>query len=410
MKTKWLFGLSFKTGFSMYPISLTQDDLCPHVQHKSPQSHETNYTTPVGTIEQVMDRVTLALDVQLEKYTKKLMDHMDNKLEEVVETIFASMLETKLNHALDQITHLATSNEPQLHPHFLGPDLTTSDNISKRGGASPLNCEKQMQVDCPETPPSGSPSIFKTPLRGALSQLGCKERRFSTIQSPDAKRSSQQVPKPQQVWDYNTMENDGKHGNSADNEMDDDDCSDIYVRGPISGDIFFGSQARNMEELPISQPLASFHIQDPPISLAPPFGADEHNEDWFPSAHMDVDNSESGEVTPMEIMSEYINELAFQPLIPVLTSGDSINSTGLAIQCPLSAPNSVANPLYESGTELEARALHLLRKYTNKPNAQWTSSLQWQAIAQVYQREEDIIVITATGSGKTMITNANLMA
>ncbi|KAF8814338.1 hypothetical protein BYT27DRAFT_7250136 [Phlegmacium glaucopus] len=79
-----------------------------------------NYTTPVGTIEQVMDRVTLTLDVQLEKYIKKLMDHMDKKLEEVVETRFASMLETKLNHALDQITHLATSKEPQLHPHFLG--------------------------------------------------------------------------------------------------------------------------------------------------------------------------------------------------------------------------------------------------------------------------------------------------
>jgi ERCC4-related helicase len=45
----------------------------------------------------------------------------------------------------------------------------------------------------------------------------------------------------------------------------------------------------------------------------------------------------------------------------------------------------------------------LLRRYTNKPNAQWTSNLQWQAIAQVYQREEDIIAITATGSGKTMV-------
>jgi superfamily II DNA helicase RecQ len=61
------------------------------------------------------------------------------------------------------------------------------------------------------------------------------------------------------------------------------------------------------------------------------------------------------------------------------------------------------NHLSESESELEARALHLLRKYTNKPNAQWTSNLQWQAIAQVYQREEDIIVITATGSGKTMV-------
>lgn len=59
--------------------------------------------------------------------------------------------------------------------------------------------------------------------------------------------------------------------------------------------------------------------------------------------------------------------------------------------------------LQESDAELESRALDLLRKYTNKPNAQWTSTLQWQAISQVYQAEEDIVVITATGSGKTMI-------
>ena len=52
---------------------------------------------------------------------------------------------------------------------------------------------------------------------------------------------------------------------------------------------------------------------------------------------------------------------------------------------------------------LELKALHLLRKLTDKPNAQWTSSLQWQAIFQIYQRQKDVIVIAATGSGKTMI-------
>ena len=57
----------------------------------------------------------------------------------------------------------------------------------------------------------------------------------------------------------------------------------------------------------------------------------------------------------------------------------------------------------ESDAQLETRALALLRKYTMKPNASWTSSLQWQAIAQIYQREQDVVVITATGSGKTMI-------
>jgi superfamily II DNA helicase RecQ len=57
----------------------------------------------------------------------------------------------------------------------------------------------------------------------------------------------------------------------------------------------------------------------------------------------------------------------------------------------------------ETSGDLEARALAMLRRYTGKPDAQWTSKLQWQAIAQVYQREEDIIVISTTGSGKTMI-------
>jgi len=52
---------------------------------------------------------------------------------------------------------------------------------------------------------------------------------------------------------------------------------------------------------------------------------------------------------------------------------------------------------------LETRALALFRQLTKEPDAQWTLNLQWQAIAQVYQREEDIIVITATSSGKTMI-------
>lgn len=56
-----------------------------------------------------------------------------------------------------------------------------------------------------------------------------------------------------------------------------------------------------------------------------------------------------------------------------------------------------------SENNLEARALSLLQKYTGKPDACWSSELQWQAIYQVYQRQEDIIVIMATGSGKTMV-------
>lgn len=57
----------------------------------------------------------------------------------------------------------------------------------------------------------------------------------------------------------------------------------------------------------------------------------------------------------------------------------------------------------ESNEQLETRGLALLHQCTKKPDALWNSNLQWQAIAQVYQREEDVIVITATGSGKTMI-------
>jgi hypothetical protein len=56
----------------------------------------------------------------------------------------------------------------------------------------------------------------------------------------------------------------------------------------------------------------------------------------------------------------------------------------------------------ESDEQLEIHALALLCHYTKKPDALWTSSLQWQAIAQVYQREQDIIVITATSAGKNM--------
>ena len=56
-----------------------------------------------------------------------------------------------------------------------------------------------------------------------------------------------------------------------------------------------------------------------------------------------------------------------------------------------------------ASNDFELEALALLRKLTGKPDAQWTSVLQWQAIYQISQRQEDVIVIAATGSGKTMI-------
>lgn len=71
-----------------------------------------NYITPVRTMEQVMDRVLLALDTQLEKQTKDLFKHIDQKLEELITTRVMGMFETKLNHTLDQITNLVTSSKP----------------------------------------------------------------------------------------------------------------------------------------------------------------------------------------------------------------------------------------------------------------------------------------------------------
>jgi superfamily II DNA helicase RecQ len=47
--------------------------------------------------------------------------------------------------------------------------------------------------------------------------------------------------------------------------------------------------------------------------------------------------------------------------------------------------------------------LHILRKLTNNSNATWKSPLQWQAIKQVLKMSNDILLIMATGGGKTMV-------
>lgn len=70
-----------------------------------------NYTTPLRTMEQVMDHMMSALDSRLEKHTKTIIEHMDKKLEELIETRIASVFEAKINRALDQITHYATSSK-----------------------------------------------------------------------------------------------------------------------------------------------------------------------------------------------------------------------------------------------------------------------------------------------------------
>lgn len=78
----------------------------------------------------------------------------------------------------------------------------------------------------------------------------------STIQSPDARKSSQQISKPQQEWHHYTMDDyEMEHSNDYENKKE-NDCSDMYVNEPISGDIF-GSQGNKMEKLPLRQTMAS---------------------------------------------------------------------------------------------------------------------------------------------------------
>ena len=44
-----------------------------------------NYTTLIQTMEQVMDQMMLTLDSQLEKHTSTLIEHMDKRLDELIE-------------------------------------------------------------------------------------------------------------------------------------------------------------------------------------------------------------------------------------------------------------------------------------------------------------------------------------
>ena len=74
-----------------------------------------NYITPVQTMEQVMDRVLLALDSKLEKQTKDLFKHIDQKIEEFITTRVMGVFETKLNHTLDKITSLVASSKQISH-------------------------------------------------------------------------------------------------------------------------------------------------------------------------------------------------------------------------------------------------------------------------------------------------------
>lgn len=50
----------------------------------------------------------------------------------------------------------------------------------------------------------------------------------------------------------------------------------------------------------------------------------------------------------------------------------------------------------------ELQALECLQKVTKNPNATWKSPLQLEAIKHVYAEEHDILLVMATGGGKTM--------
>jgi superfamily II DNA helicase RecQ len=51
----------------------------------------------------------------------------------------------------------------------------------------------------------------------------------------------------------------------------------------------------------------------------------------------------------------------------------------------------------------EQNALHILRRLTNNSNTTWKSPLQWQAIKEVLKRSNDMLLVMATGGGKTMV-------
>lgn len=70
-----------------------------------------NYTTPVRTMEEIIDRLTMVLDARLEKETNNIIKHLENKLEDNLIRQVAEVFETKLNESVKQIMGLVTSSE-----------------------------------------------------------------------------------------------------------------------------------------------------------------------------------------------------------------------------------------------------------------------------------------------------------
>ncbi|KAF8803079.1 hypothetical protein BYT27DRAFT_7260412 [Phlegmacium glaucopus] len=82
-------------------------------------------------------------------------------------------------------------------------------------------------------------------------------------------------------------------------------------------------------------------------------------------------------------------------------AADIIKLTDIAIsRAP--DPYIVDNTITINNTD-EQDALHILRRFTNNSNATWKTPLQWQAIKEVLKMSDDILLVMATGGGKTMV-------
>lgn len=70
-----------------------------------------NYTTPLRTMEQVMERVIQALDTRLERQTNDIFKYIDSKLEQFFATKTTNDFDAELNDTVDQITDVVVSSK-----------------------------------------------------------------------------------------------------------------------------------------------------------------------------------------------------------------------------------------------------------------------------------------------------------
>lgn len=70
-----------------------------------------NYTTPLRTMEQVMERVIQALDTRLERQTNDIFKYIDSKLEQFFATKTTNDFDAEFNDTVDQITDVVVSSK-----------------------------------------------------------------------------------------------------------------------------------------------------------------------------------------------------------------------------------------------------------------------------------------------------------